>query len=174
MKIMTTIFPPKLQKILDKAVLHLWDKAIPLPDLSSLEEWLETDGWDDVVSGIQGSYIHLSEALEFFNDEVLIEYVDIDQQLRITNDDRISFARNHMEFKISESMDSFHSIAFETKKMPPAVLCITMYYHGQGGAEFHDISVCHSTEDYLQDCCGEIIMDPNDLSDLKIIEMWKK
>ena len=71
---MTTIFPPKLQKILDKAVLHLWDKAIPLPDLSSLEEWLETDGWDDVVSGIQGSYIHLSEALEFFNDEVRIPY----------------------------------------------------------------------------------------------------
>lgn len=82
MKIMTTIFPPKLQKIIDKAVLHLWDKAIPLPDLSSLEEWLETDGWDDVVSGIQGSYIHLSEALEFFNDEDLMEYVDIDPQLK--------------------------------------------------------------------------------------------
>ena len=170
---MTTIFPSKLQKILDKAVLHLWDKEIPLPDLSPLEEWLETDGWDDVVSGIQGSYILLSEASEFLSDENLMEFLDIDQKLKITNDDRISFARNHMEFKISESMDSFHSIDIETKKMPSAVLCITLYYHGQGGALFHDISVCHSTADYLQDCNGEIIMDPNDLSDLKIIEMWK-
>ena len=58
--------------------------------------------------------------------------------------------------------------------MSPAALCILMYYHPQGGAEFGSLEVCHSIEDYLESFKGDIIMDANDLSDREILRLWRK
>jgi hypothetical protein len=171
---MTAKFPTDIQSILDAAVLYLWDKRRPEPNLELLTEWLEGDGWDDVVSGLTASCIYTSRILDDMNDENLLEYRDIANQEIITNSDRIEFARCRIESLISDSMDSFHSIPIESKKMPPAELCFTMYYHPQGGASIDGISVCHSHQDYLDECKGEIITDVNDLSNTEILTLWKK
>jgi hypothetical protein len=171
---MNAKFPPNVQKTLDAAVLHLWDKRRPEPDLDSLSEWLEGDGWDDVVSLSVGCCIYTDRIMDDLNDETLLEYRDIADPKKITNPQRIEFARSRIEHLISDSMDSFHAIPIESKNMPPAELCFTMYFHPQGGAYFSGISVCHSHQDYLNDCEGDFIIDANDLSDSQILTLWKK
>jgi len=171
---MTAKFPSNLKTILDAAVLHLWDNRRPQPDLEVLSAWLEGDGWDDVVSALIGGCIYTSRIMDDLNDETLLEYRDITDPKIITNPQRIEFARSRIEHLISDSMDSFHAIPLHSKKMPPAELCFMMDYHPQGGACFSGISVCHSHQDYLDDCDGEIIIDANDLSDVKILALWKK
>ena len=166
-------FPPELQRILDAAVLHLWDEKNPASDLNPLKEWFEIDGWDDVIAGLVGPYVDIDSASEDFNDEVLMEEMEIVDQSTITNDNRVAFARGLITSKLLESMDSLSSIVVQTKKMPPAVLCIAHYYHGQGGVFFHDLCVCHSTEDYLR-MRDYIIINDNQLSDSKIINLWRR
>ena len=108
---MSTKLPPNLQKIIDAAVLHLWDKRMPEPDLTQLIGWLESEGWNDVVKGLIACYVYVSEVIEVLNDETLMEFTDITDRKSIKNSDRIIFARKHIETLISESMDSFHSIS---------------------------------------------------------------
>jgi hypothetical protein len=88
--------------------------------------------------------------------------------------DRLIFARGQIEYLLSTSMDSFHSIPIEMKRMPPAEICFTMYFHGQGGATFYGIEVTHSAQDYIESLKGEFILDANDLSDMKFLDLWKK
>jgi hypothetical protein len=167
-------FPPALQKIIDEAVLHLWDENYPRPDLDTLSGFLEVEGWDLVVDGSNGSCISTDELTYVLNDETLIEHTDITSIESITNADRIAFTRGHLEHLLSESMDSFHSIAVEAEKMPPAELCFTMYFHPQGGATFYGIEVAHSSADYIESYGGEIILEASDLTDKKILDLWKK
>ena len=171
---MSTKFPPNLQKSIDAAVLHLWDKRMPEPDLAQLIGWLESEGWNDVVKGLIACYVYVSEVIEVLNDETLMEFTDITERKSIINSDRILFARRHIDSLISSSMDSFHSIPISSKKFPPAELCLTMYFHPQGGADFYDICICHSAEDFVEAVKGELIMDAKDLSDKEILDLWRK
>ena len=166
-------FPPALQKIIDEAVLHLWDENFPCPDLNALSGFLEGEGWDLVVEGLSGSCISADELTYVFHDEMLMEYTDITSIDSIKNIDRINFTRGHIEYLISQSMDSFHSIPIEAKKMPPANLCFTMYFHPQGGATFYGFELCHSSEDFIRARKGWLILDANDLSDKDILDLWK-
>ena len=166
-------FPPALQKIIDEAVLHLWDENFPCPDLNALSGFLEVEGWDLVVEGLSGSCISADELTYVFHDEMLMEYTEITSIDSIKNIDRINFTRGHIEHLISQSMDSFHSIPIEAQKMPPANLCFTLFFHPQGGATFYDFELCHSSEDFIQARKGRLILDANDLSDKEILDLWK-
>jgi hypothetical protein len=166
--------PLDFKRLLEKNVLHLWDEKYPAPDLTPLGEWLEVEGWDEVVSGLYSSCIYSNTVMTDLNDETLMEHMDIVKRKEIKNSDRISFARNHIEYLLSGSMDSIHSISIEFNDMPPAELCFTMYYHGQGGAMFGDFELCHSTEEFIKEFDGDLITSPADLSDLQILDLWKK
>ena len=76
-------FPRSLQKILEEGVLHLWDDNYPKPDLTPLGEWLEVDGWNEVVAGLFSSCIYASSILEDLNDENLIEYTEVTNKKKI-------------------------------------------------------------------------------------------
>ena len=167
-------FPPALQKIIDEAVLSLWDQDLPRPDLDALSGFLEVEGWDLVVEGLNGSCISADELTYVFHDEMLMEYTGITSIDSIKNIDRVKFTRGHIEYLISQSMDSFHSITIETQKMPPADLCFIVYFHYQGGATFYDFELCHSSEDFIQARKGSLIVNANDLSDKDILELWKE
>ncbi len=167
-------FPPEVRELLDAAVLALWDPARPAPDLSPITEWLEVDGWDYVVDGIVGSYCYVSELAEYLDDDNLLEYTDIERHSQIKNADRLDFARSEIASKLDDCMDSIHCIPVESPSMPPAALCMMMYYHPQGGAAFGSLEVCHSVEDYLESFKGDIVMNANDLSDRDILGLWRK
>ena len=170
----TIYFPAEIRGLLDAAVLKLWDPARPVSDLSPVADWLEADGWDHLVRGTVGSYRYVSEVAEYLDDFYLIEYTDIEDYSQIKNADRLKYARMMIADKLEECMDSIHCIPVESLSMPPAALCMVMYYHPQGGAEFGYLEVCHSIEDYLESFKGDIIMDVNSLSDREILRLWRK
>jgi hypothetical protein len=171
---MTKKFPANLRSLVDQAICNLWDKNCPLPDLSPLGEWLEVDGWDYVVDGIYSSYADMEVLKEFLCDEMLIEYDYTAHTSEITDAIRLEFARQKIDHLLSESMDSMHVIELESENMPPAVLCILMYYHGQGGASFYSIDVDFSAEDYIESFKEDIILYQHNLSDQQILSAWMK
>jgi hypothetical protein len=171
---MATKFPKRLQRLIDDGIRHLWDAKYPEPDLFLLAEWLESEAWDDVVSGLMSCYIDRDRVIEFLNDETLLEYFDINESIGITDEDRIGLARGRIDSLIEDSMCSAHVIDVESKGMPPASLAMTMYFHPQGGAEFYDLTICHSAEDYLASLKPEYILGQSDLSDDEILKLWKK
>ena len=173
---MTAKFPVELRPLVDQAIFHLWDIKYPRPDLTPLSDWLGigSDGWDYVVDGLISPYIYIDEAKEFFSDEMLIDYGYEVEPPDITDAIRLTFARERIEHLISVSMDSMHVIELESKKMPPAVICILMYFHPQGGAFFDPIKVDFTVEDYLDSTKDDIILDKDQLSDQLILQAWVK
>ncbi len=176
-------FPPEVCTLLDQAVFSLWDPARPVPDLSPITGWLEVEGWDYVVDGLVGSYLYvgsrtgpnyLGQIVDYLNDDYLLECTDIDDYSRIKNADRIEFARSDITSRLNESMDSIHRVSVRSDAMPPADLCMMVYFHPQGGAEFSNIVVCHSIDDYLESLKGDIVMDAKSLSDRDILKLWHK
>ncbi len=170
---MATKFPKKLQLLIDDAIRHLWDPEYPEPDLRLLTEYLEVDAWNDVVSGIVGGYIDRDSLVEFMDDATLMDHIDDDQPQRITDQYRINFARGRLDSLFGETMCSIHAIDVESNAMPPASLCMMVYFHGQGGTSFYDLTICHSVEDYLESLKPETILEQGDLRDDDILKLWK-
>lgn len=171
---MKTNCPKPIQEVLDDLIRHLWDQNFPKPNLDSLSEWLEVDGWDDVVDGLHASYVYCDALAEFFNDRVLMDYVDLRDLESITDADRLTYARNRVEFLTQESMDSLHIIEIDSETLPPAVLGVMLYYHGQAGeASFHEIKAAFTPEDYIKSKKGVLVMGNDDLSDEEILQMWE-
>ena len=166
--------PPDLQALLKRAFLHLSDRKLPKADLSQLSEWLEGDGWDDVLTGLVSSYIDSSCLLDDFNDEMMLEHSDIENPKRIKASDRMAYARQHIDYLLSTSMDSVHAIPIIFEHEIQAELCFTMYYHPQGGATFGEFELHHRSEEFLERYASQIITDPRDLSDSQIRHLWKK
>lgn len=166
--------PLDLQALLKRAFLHLSDRSLPKVDLRPLSEWLEVEGWDDVVTGLVSSYIDSSCLLDDFNDEMLLEHSDIENASLIKASDRIAYARQRIEYLLSTSMDSVHAVPIMFEHEIQAELCFTMYYHPQGGATFGEFELHHRSEEFLERYAGEIITDPRDLSDSQIRHLWKK
>jgi hypothetical protein len=107
-------------------------------------------------------------------DESLMEDFEIDELTGISDQDRIDFARGRIHDLFEDNMCSVHVIDVESKAMPPASLAMTMYYHPQGVAEFYDLTICHSAEDYLASLKPECILEQGDLPDEEILKLWKK
>ena len=171
---MTNKIPTNLRPLVDQAICNLWDKNYPLPDLSPLGDWLEVDGWDYVVDGIYSPYVDMEALKEFLSDEMLIEYDYVEYASEITDAIRLEFARQKIDHLLTESMYSMHVIELESKHMPPAVLCVLMYYHGQGGAFFNSIDVDFSAEDYINLVKDDIILYQHYITDSQLLEAWAK
>lgn len=168
-------FPPEVRSLLDQAVLALWDPARPVPDLSPITDWLEVDGWDHVVNGLVGPYLARESLCEILHDSALREDWDIGQKSRIRNADRIEYARSEIANRLADGMDTIACIPIDSPTMPPADLCMMVdYNHPQGGAQFPDLMVCHSIDDYLESLKGDIVMDADSLSDRDILRLWTK
>ena len=171
---MATKYPKKFQLLIDDAIRHLWDPKYPKPDLQSLTELLEDEAWDDLVMGILGGYIDRDSLIEFLDDSTLMDYEYVDEKTGITDQSRINFARGRLQSLLDETMCSIHTIDVESKAMPPATLCIMMYYHPLGGSSYYDISVWHTEDEYLDCLKPEIILEQGDISDVEILKLWKK
>jgi len=171
---MTAKFPIELRHLLDQAICNLWDKNYPRPDLTSVCDWLERDGWDYVLGGFFSSYIYIKNANDYFFDGMLIENDYVVDEADVTDEIRLAFARQKINYLISESGDSLHVIELESEKMPPAVLCILMSYNLQDGDDFTSIDVDFSVEDYLESIRDDVILGQEYLSDQQILQTWLK
>ena len=131
--------PSRFWKVRDAAIESLLSGA-PLPSaLVDLQEWLATDGWDDLLAAWINEDVALKSGrfLERFSDSYLIDSECLDASDVITDSMRIDFGRSTIRTLILEGDGYFnpsvHSFAIERADGQRAILGCTVEIHGQYG-----------------------------------------
>ena len=132
--------PKQFWKIRDAAIEHLLSNS-PLPaGLADLQEWLATDGWDDLLA----AWINEDVALNLkgwapykFYDSGLRDAEDLDKAETITDQMRFEYARDAIRSAVKNSdgydSPSVHSFPIERADGERAILGCTVEIHGQHG-----------------------------------------
>jgi len=136
--------PPELPqhfwKTRDALVEHLLSNSKLPADLSDLQEWLATDGWDDLLA----AWINEDVALNLevwapynFNDSALRDAENLDELITITDQMRVRHAREAISYAVENSdgddSPSIHSFPIERADGERAILGFTVAIHGQSG-----------------------------------------
>jgi len=103
---------------------------------------------------------------------MLREYVDIKPNSRITREQKLAFARERINFEISESSDAIHAV--QLSEDPTAFLVCIIESRGQGGWEVNWQGLCKTIdeltnidENFLSD-----IYDEDKITDELILKLW--
>jgi hypothetical protein len=173
--------PKRFWKARDAAIEHVLSKA-PLPAaLADLQEWLATDGWDDLLA----AWINEDVALKCgtfedrFSDSHLSDSEYLDASAAITDPMRIDFARSTIRTLILESdgyyNPSVHSFAIERADGECAVLGCTVEIHGQYGPVPQWHGVFADKDDfykYLRDAGFLFHSEADEIGDAEILALW--
>ena len=174
--------PQRFWKARDAAIEHVLSKA-PLPaELADLQEWLATDGWDDLLA----AWINEDVALKCgtfedrFSDSYLSDSEYLDASAVITDPMRIDFARSTIRTLIFESdgyyNPSVHSFPIERADGECAVLGCTVEIHGQYGPVPQWHGVFADKDDfykYLRDAGFLFHSEADEIGDAKILALWQ-
>jgi len=168
--------PKNLESLRDAAVAFIYGKLEKCPNLGPLEDYFEnSDGWDDVVMSIVGPRINFKELAEsYFSNPILRDYVDIKPNSRITKTQKLAFARERINFEISESSDFIHAV--QLSEEPSAFLVCVIESRGQGGWEVSWQGLC-KTIDELTEIDEKFLYDIYDtdkITDELILKLWNK
>jgi hypothetical protein len=175
-------FPRSLQKILEEGVLHLWDDNYPKPDLTPLGEWLEVDGWDDLLAAWTNEDValNLKEWANFkFSDSSLRDDEGIDDSVAITDQMRVDYARAAISDAVEQSdgydSPSVHSFPIERKDGKQAILGCTVEIHGQTGPvpQWHGVFADKEAYyGYLRETGFLLHSNVDEISDAEILSFW--
>jgi hypothetical protein len=135
-----TELPRKFWKTRDALVEHLLSNSRLPAGLSDLQEWLATDGWDDLLA----AWIDEDVALNLkgwapykFYDSALRDAEDLDESVAITDQMRVRHAREAISYAVENSdgddSPSVHSFPIERADGERAILGCTVEIHGQYG-----------------------------------------
>ena len=174
--------PKRFWKARDAAIEHVLSKA-PLPAaLADLQEWLATDGWDDLLA----AWINEDVALKCgtfedrFSDSYLSDSEYLDASAVITDPMRIDFARSTIRTLIFESdgycNPSVHSFPIERADGERAILGCTVEIHGQYGPVPQWHGVFADKDDfykYLRDAGFLFHSEADEIGDAKILALWQ-
>lgn len=166
--------PESLQELARAAVRGVFENNLPKPDLKPLHDWFEDGGWDEVVMSVQGGCVHLEDISErFFYDEMLEENSNSDAHgSKITNEMRLLFARERIDFQLSQTEDYVHAVELKVSGLPSVFLDCYISGQGQGGWEVGWGSEYKSVQDLLDSYVGVAIGDSGSISDEQILELW--
>ncbi len=168
--------PKKLESLRDAAVAFIYGKLEQCPNLGPLEDYFEnSDGWDDVVMSIVGPRINLKGLAEsYFSNPILRDYVDIKPNSRITKTQKLAFARERINFEISESFDAIHAV--QLNEDPPAFLVCVIQSQGQGGWEVSWQGLCKTIDELteIDEKFLDDIYDADKITDELILKLWSK
>ena len=156
-----------------EVIESLADLNKAMPDLQPFHDWLENDGWDEVVMSILGQFINLDHVADtFFYDSCLREYIDIDEG-EITDQIRIDFAREKIDYAISISEDSVHAIHISLDQSSSFYLLCVINGQGQGGWEVEWGYVYQTIDKLMASLETYFLIDSQSASDTDIIKLWK-
>jgi hypothetical protein len=176
--------PENLVAIRDKAIDYAFGRTNSEPkDLQRLYEWLEVDGWDELVGPEAEEDFAVAidwVAEQHFNDEELeswegLDPTDIDDALRV------KFARDRLDNVFDEDEWSVLSICgalLENESGDSAYICASLTSEGQGGMKADWDGVFKTFADFqetIRNSESLVLMDdcPN-LSNDQILRLWKK
>ena len=180
-KLIAPELPKKFWKIRDALVEHLMSNSRLPAGLADLQEWLATDGWDDLLA----AWINEDVALKYgrledrFSDSYLSDSECLDASDVITDSMRIDFARSAIRSLILDSdgyyNPSVHSFPIERDDGESAVLGCTVEIHGQYGPVPQWHGVFADKDDfykYLRDAGFLFHSEADEIGDAEILALW--
>lgn len=177
-----TSLPENLWPDRDAAVAYAHDKTRPEPDLSRLQEWLEGDGWDALLSGEEHMALnmeYLSHA-EFIDGELRV-MEEIEDEEPITDEMRLRYARQKIEEEL-ESDDGCSNPSVATYPLlaadgRTAYMGCVIEIHGQAGPATNWWGVYETKEDFYkssQECGIWIDERLNSIDDQYLLSVWQQ
>jgi hypothetical protein len=171
---MAIVIPDSLQALAKAAVRGVFKKSLPEPDLKPLHDWFEDIGWDEIVMSVQGGCAALENISEqFFYDELIEK--DLGSGAHgslITDEMRLLFARERIDFQLSQTEDSVHAVELKVPGLPSVFLDCYISGQGQGGWDVGWGSQYKTVKDLLDSYVGVAIGDSGSVSDKQILELW--
>lgn len=178
----TSELPRKFWKTRDALVEHRLSKS-PLPTgLSDLQEWLATDGWDDLLAAWIDEDVALNLkgwATHKFFDSALRDAKDLDEAVAITDQMRVRHAREAISYAVETSdgddSPSVHSFAIKRADGECAVLGCTVEIHGQYGPVPQWHGVFADKDDfyrYLRAAGFLFHSEADEIGDADILSLW--
>jgi hypothetical protein len=175
--------PRKFWKTRDALVEHLLLNSRLPAGLSDLQEWLATDGWDDLLA----AWIDEDVALNLkgwapykFYDSALRDAEDFDESVAITDQMRVRHAREAISYAVGNSdgddSPSVHSFPIERADGERAILGCTVEIHGQYGPVPQWHGVFADKDDfykYLRDAGFLFHSEADEIGDAEILALWQ-
>lgn len=171
---MAIVIPDSLQALAKAVVRGVFKKSLPEPDLKPLHDWFEDVGWDEIVMSVQGGCVSLENISErFFYDEMLEDNPDSDARgSKITDETRLMFARERIDYELSQTEDYVHAVELKVSGLPSVFLDCYISGQGQGGWDVGWGSEYKTVQDLLDSYVGVAIGDSGSVSDKQILELW--
>jgi hypothetical protein len=181
---LTNKLPEFLQADCD-ALIAAFNKGKPAPqNLEKIKEWLELDGWDDLIADLgEQMALKLRYLAELqFNDGELRATEDIPEDLPVTNDDRIRWGRSQIDRVFNDYDDYFlpsvHSYQLTATDGSTAILGCLVEIQGQGGPVCEWEGLWASREEFLN-ALGKhanywVTPLMGDVPDEVILSLWEK
>ncbi len=174
--------PQKFWQIRDQAVENVLTGS-PLPaDLADLQEWLATDGWDDLLAAWINEDVVLNlEGLAAykFSDSSLRDTEGLDGAEAVTDQMRVDYAREAISYEVEncegDDSPSVHSFSIERDDGERAVLGCTVEIHGQYGEVPRWHGVFADTDGFYRHLRAAGFLfhsEADEIGDAEILALW--
>jgi hypothetical protein len=178
----TPELPKRFWKARDAAIEHLLSNSRLPEGLADLQEWLGTDGWDDLLGAWinEDIVLNLEGWAEYkFSDTSLRDAEGLDEAEAITDQMRVDYAREAISYAVenSESDDSpsVHSFPIERDDGECAVLGCTVEIHGQYGPVPQWHGVFADKDDFYRHLRAAGFLfhtEADEITDAEILALW--
>ena len=171
---MSLQIPSNLRELSAGVIESLANSNMAMPDLHPFHLWLENEGWDEVVMSILGQFVYLDHIADrFFYDSCLKEYVDIGRD-EITDQIRVDFAREKIDYSISISEDSIHAIHLSLDESSSFFLLCVINGQGQGGWDIEWGYVFQTIQELIASLDTHMLIDSKSVTNEELLKLWKE
>jgi hypothetical protein len=173
--------PKKFWKTRDAAIEHLLSNSQLPAGLVDLQDWLATDGWDDLLAAWinEDVALNLKEwAVYKFSDSSLRDDEGHDEDETVTDQMRVDYARETISYAVENSegddSPSVHSFPIEREDGERAVLGCTVEIRGYDHiSQWHGVFADKEAfYHYLRDSGFLIHSIADQISDAEILSYW--
>ncbi len=182
---MTSEFPARLQFAVDEVIAAFKsNKKASSQSLGLIQEWLEVDGWDALISDLGDQMaLNLCHLAQFqFEDGELRACMDIPKDVSVTDDDRIRWGRGHIDRVLTGDdeylLPSVHTYELSATDGSKACIACTVEIHGQGGPVCQWQGIWPTRESFLQALGKDhdywVVPLMGDIPDDVILKLWQK
>jgi hypothetical protein len=179
-----TVLPGSLQTLADKLVGECLAGNSHPEGIEAIYEWLEIDGWDDLISDLGDEMalkLYYLADLEF-NDNETRWNLDIPDDQEVQDSDRLNWARQRIDyFQTGDDgyvFVSVHAYPLVSSDGKIAIVGCLVEIHGQAGPVCDWWGLWKSREDFYDalGSDGQIWLSPRmgEIPDDVILSMWAK
>lgn len=174
--------PSQLQKFADEAISQFFAEG-KTAGLEEIYEWLEVDGWDDLIADFEEQdALNISYLAEHrFTDSQLRDQAGLDDKDKVLDSDRLTYANEVIEYSMSGDdghvLASLHAFPLVSSTGQVAFVGCMIAIHGQGGPHCDWWGLWESKESFYNAVAksGDYWVTPlmGDVSDEAILKRWK-